>query len=275
MTPTEARSLATVHALHQSGQLLGQNFPVGESLVGWAVVHGAGVLLSLLRPRLGMAFIAALGLGQWALTWPRTGNHLFLGVFVSLLIALLDTTNQEEGEQLRKSLLALPLIAFGWSGLQKLAHGLWFQGETLAWSAVSRSDIASMMKPMLGEDELRHLASLSRTTEGSGPFRLSGLWRFISNAIWVLEIAALALWHPKVRRHAHWALLAGVWAIQLVAHEWEFALLLTNVLLAQAGVRAALAGRSAVLAGVVLLALARLGLVPVAEAFVPSIEASP
>ncbi len=254
MTATDTRALTTVHALHQAGQALGQ--PHDALLLA---LHALTVPLAAWRPRVAMTLVAALGLAQCAAAWPRTGNHLFLGVLVSALLALLDGEQREERLQLERSLLAMVLLSFGWSGVHKLLHGAWFQGETLAWLMTSRGDVAAVLRPFLADDEALRLSMLSRVTEGSGPFRLSGPWVLVSNAVWLGELALLALWHPKLRSMAHRVLLPTIWLVQLVAHEWEFALLLTNMVLLRTRARWPFVVTAV---GVVLLMLLRLGVVP-------------
>lgn len=240
---TDARTLATVHALHQAGQALA----IEPLLV---VMHALCVPFAAWKPRVAMWPVAALGVAQCALAWPRTGNHLYLGVVVSLLIALLD-----DDAELGDSLLAVALLTFVWSGVHKVVHGLWFRGETLAWLAHSRGDVGVVLRPFMAEDDVARLGALSRVDEGSGPFVMQGAWRVASNAVWLGELLLGALWLPKLRRFARPVALVAVWSVQLVAHEWEFALLLTNVLVKSD--RARWLGA----AGVVLLALVRLNVV--------------
>ncbi|MGV3622880.1 MAG: hypothetical protein ACO1OB_18825 [Archangium sp.] len=241
---TEPRGLASVHALHQAAQVLGQ--PTTHAV--FVVLHVLSLPLVWWRPRATMWLVAALGIAQCVLAFPRTGNHLFLGVVVSLLIALSDRDDD--------SLLAVVLLSFVWSGVHKVVHGLWFRGETLAWLMVSRADIAAVLRPFLSDGDAARLASLSRVNEGSGPFVLGGFWLVVSNVVWLGELAMGALWLPKLRRFARPVALVSVWAVQLVAHEWEFALLLTNMLVSSRRARIACA------VGVVLLALLRLDVIP-------------
>lgn len=254
MTATDTRTLSTVHALHQAGQVLGQN----NDATLFFSLQLLMVPLAAWRPRVAMALVAALGVVQCVLAWPRTGNHLFLGVLVSVLLALLDGTEREERLQLERSLLAMVLLSFVWSGVHKLVHGAWFQGETLAWLMVSRADVAAVLRPFLSDAEALQLSLLNRAEEGSGPFRLSGAWLLVSNAVWVFELLLAALWHPKLRSTAHRVLLPAVWLVQLVAHEWEFALLLTTMLLLRVRARWAYVATAL---GIVLLMLVRLGVV--------------
>lgn len=248
---TEPGGLRLLHALHQSAQSLAVA-PPGLLLAA----HLVSIPVTVWRPRLGMGVVAVLGVLQCALAWPRTGNHLFLGVVVSVVLALLDEADAEDERLQRNALLGLVLIAFGWSGAHKLLHGLWFQGETLAWLVASRGDVAAVLRPFLSEDSVARLSGASRLLEGGGPFKLDGAWVLVSNAVWVSELAVLGLWHARLRRHAGVVLLAATWAVQAVAHEWEFALLLSNVLLPTRS-----RWRWLVAGGVVLLALVRRGLV--------------
>lgn len=243
-TVTDARGIATVHALHQAAQVLGQ--PATHPVL--VVLHVLSLPLAWWKPRATMWLVALLGVAQCVLAFPRTGNHLYLGVVVSLLIALLDDDRDE--------LLAVVLISFVWSGIHKAVHGLWFHAETLAWLAVSRADISAVLRPFLSDADAMRLGALSRVTEGSGPFVLGGAWLIISNAVWVSEIAMGALWWPGWRRFARPVSLALIWSVQLVAHEWEFALLLTNMLVTSPR------ARWLVGCGVLLLAALRLGVIP-------------
>jgi hypothetical protein len=193
---------------------------------------------------------------QCGLAFPRTGNHLFLGVVVSLVLALIDHTREDERRLRSDAFLAIVLLVFAWSGVHKALHGLWFRGETLAWLAASRADVGAVLRPFLSDELSAQLGAASRVNQGSGPFRLGGGWALVSNAVWVSELLVLGLWHPRLRALAPKVLLALAWTVQVVAHEWEFALLLTTMLL-PAGSR--LRWPAALL--VVTLALVRLGLV--------------
>ena len=246
-----ALAFAPVHALHQTAQL----FIRSEAPTLWLVPLHLGVLaLSLKKPRLSMGALAALGVLQCALAFPRTATHLWLGVVVSLLFALLG----EDLPALGRAALALPLIVLCWSGVQKLVHGYWFHAELLAWMLVSRPDVTLTALPVLDEGTRAQLAGLRRDVLGSGPFRLGGGWTLLSNSVWAIELAApLAAW-PKVLRPRLWGLLLGLlWALQLVAHEWQFALLFTNLLLCAAPARVQLRGRAAVAFALLLLITAR------------------
>ena len=253
--------VATVHAAHQASQLGLRP----DALTPWlAALHLAAIGLALSRPRLAMSAVALLGVVQCAAAFPRTATHLYLGVVVSLLLALLDPEDPLDQRLLRRSALALPLIVFAWSGVQKAVHGYWFAGQLLAWTIASRDDVALVARPLLDDSTAAQLASFRREVEGSGPYRLGGGWAVISNLVWLAELGSplLAVW---ARAQLWWVLLLGLWTIQLVAHEWQFALLFTNLLWCAAPQRAQPIGRALTLAALAVLVVARaagLGLMP-------------
>ncbi|MBL8954631.1 MAG: hypothetical protein JNK82_27890 [Myxococcaceae bacterium] len=214
-------AFAPVHALHQTAQL----FVRPDALTPWLVpLHLGCAALAVKRPRLAMGLTAVLGAAQCAAAFPRTATHLWLGVVVSVLFALVG----DDEEELPRVALALPLIVLGWSGVQKLVNGHWFHGELLAWLAVSRPDVTLTVLPFIGEGELQGL----QRVDGSGPFRLGGGWAVLSNAVWVVELCVpLAAIPSALRPRLWWLLLGLLWSLQLVAHEWQFALLMSNVLL--------------------------------------------
>ncbi len=246
--PSTWLAFAPVHALHQTAQL----FVRPDALTPWLVpFHLACVALAVRRPRLAMGLTAGLGAVQCAAVFPRTATHLWLGVLVSVLFALVG----DDDDELRRLALALPLVVLAWSGAQKVVHRYWFHGELLAWLAVSRADVTLTALPFIGEAEL---AGLQRV-EGSGPFRLGGAWVVLSNAVWVVELSVpLAAIPSAVRPRLWWLLIALLWSLQLVAHEWQFALLMSNVLLCCAPAALQPRLRAVVVAALLGLVVARL-----------------
>ncbi len=248
--------LVLVLVAHQAGQL------VGRATQSWWVlwlgyVLAAGLAAKRLTTAAAWALVA-LGAAQCWLLFPRTANHAYLGVILSLMLAL-------EAEALVGFLTA---IVFFWSGVQKLAHGYWFDGQMLGWLVVTRPDVAATVRPFLDEATLSRLAEVRVDVEQSGPLSLAWPWRLVSNAVWLIALLAPVAWPmPKVRRHAGGVVLVVVWGIQCIAHEFEFGLLLTLCALVSAPPKARQVGLLAVLAGVGSLALARLGVLPVLPAF--------
>lgn len=248
--------VATVHAIHQASQLGVRP----DAFSPWLIVlHVAAIPLAVVRPRLAMAAVAMLGIVQCVTFFPRTANHLYLGVVISLMLALLDPDDPLDLQQLRRSALALPLIVFAWSGLQKAIHGYWFSAEFLAWTIAARDDVAFVVRPLLDDATAMQLASFDRAVEGSGPYRLPVAWVLVSNVIWVTELGSplLAVW-SRTRAQLWWLLLAGTWAIQVFAHEVQFGLLFSNLLLCAAPPRAERIGRGLVVCALAMLVVVRI-----------------
>ncbi len=246
--------VATVHAVQQG--VANAVRPEASSALLMSL-HALSVLTALFRPRLAMVATAALTLIACAREFPRTANHLFLGVVFSLLLALNRDDDPQDRRLLRKVGLTLPLIAFFWSGVQKAWHGYWFDAQMLAYAMVARDDIAAVLTPFLDSDTLTQVSSLRRDLEGSGPFQLPLPWRLVSNGIWVFEVMVpLCVWWRGIRVHLWFMLLGATWLIQLVAHEGQFALLLSNMLLCAAPARVQPFGRAVLLLACSMAALA-------------------
>lgn len=225
LTERGARWVAAVHAVHQLGQALAEvRVPVTTML------SGVSLLLVWWRPRLAMALTFAGGLVAITATFPVTANHVFLGAVGSLLLALLDARNADEARQLQRSLVTLVLLALFHGGVAKLAHGAWFQGQTLAWLTMTRLDVRAALAPFLGADELGRLTALTPAV-GAGPFVLSGPLVVVSNLVWVVElvVAPALLGVAPLAHRARWLLTGLSLGLQLVAHEWTFALLLVTL----------------------------------------------
>ncbi|MDX2008585.1 MAG: hypothetical protein SFW67_00260 [Myxococcaceae bacterium] len=225
LTAGGARWVALVHAVHQLGQALAE-----VRVPATTVLSTVAVLIVWWKPRLAMAFTFAGGLVAIGATFPVTANHVFLGTVASLLLALLDARQADEARQLQRSLVALVLLALFHGGLAKLAHGAWFRGQTLAWLTMVRLDVRAALAPFLPAETLARLSALV-PAPGAGPFELSGPLVLVSNVVWVLELVApLALLGCSPLAHrARWLLPGLALSLQLVAHEWTFALLLVTL----------------------------------------------
>ena len=261
--------LAGVLAAHQAGQLLARaELRSWPAAAGYAGLLGVAAWLPAARRAPALWGLAALSGWQCFATFPRTANHAFLAALAAALVAL--RADDRDDAHWSRQFLALGAIAFFWAGVQKLVHGHWFDGQALGWLIATREDVAAQLRPLVDDATAAGLGALSPTRDGAGPFQLPGGWRVASNGVWILEVlspAALLL-----RSHAWWLLLAAAWGAQWVAHEWEFALLLSVLALGGAPARARSIGLAAVLAGIACLALARLGVVPVPPALLPTVN---
>lgn len=166
-------------------------------------------------------------------TWffPATGNHEYLELVFCLLFLVLDPRRPGEGELLVSSVRWLVCIVLFWAGVQKLVHGLYFEGEHLAYS-LSRETYRNVFSLLLPAKELSRLTSYSGNV-GSGPYRASGLqFLVISNLTYIVEITVVPalLWRPT-RKLAIGATIVTLIAIQSAAREFFFCLVLGNALL--------------------------------------------
>lgn len=264
-TPGAARLISLVHAVHQLGQAVAEvRIPAVTTLSVLALA------LVWFRPRLAMAVAFGASLVAVVVTFPATANHVYLGGVTSLLLALLDPSREDEALQLRRSLLALPVLALFHGGLAKLIHGAWFEGEALAWLLMVRFDVRAALSLVMPAAEVARLSG-QQLVAGAGPFRLSGPLLLVSNLVWVVELAvpAVVLAAPRLGR---WVLPALAVGLQLVAHEWTFSLLLLTMCLPLA-TGSALRASAPVLMGLcALLLAAQLRWVPVPPSTLPTVD---
>ena len=85
--PRRLLSGASVHAFHQLSQVF-----ITNDASDWMVapLHAVCCALASSHRRLASFFVALLGIAQCTVAFPRTATHLYLGVVISLLLALLD-----------------------------------------------------------------------------------------------------------------------------------------------------------------------------------------
>jgi hypothetical protein len=163
--------------------------------------------------------------------FPATGNHEYLELVFCLLCLFLDPRRPGESELFVDSIRWLACVVVFWAGIQKVIHGLYFEGEYLAYS-LARESYGSVFAWLLPTPELTRLAGYGGDA-GSGPYRVDSLAVLVvSNLTYVAEIVLVPalLWRRtrKVALAATFVLLA---AIQSAAREVFFALVLGNALL--------------------------------------------
>ena len=173
-------------------------------------------------------------LGQLLWIFPYAANHTGL-VFVLLgFAALFDLDDREEERLLMQCVRWIAALVFIWAGLQKLLHGMYFQGEFLAWLIAQGTDRwALVFGWMLNGEDLARLSSYAAQPIYSGPYRVaSPLFIALSNSVWVMEIAlGVGLLIPRVRDLCAFLAIALVFAIQTAPREFMFAFVYTNMLL--------------------------------------------
>lgn len=196
-----------------------------------AVTIFAGLACLTRWRRLGFAGLSVTLAAVVAWFFPATGNHEYLELIFCLLCLGLDPRRPGEGELLVRSVRWLVCVVLLWAGVQKIVHGLYFEGGHLAYS-LSRETYRNVFSLLLPADELARLASYTGSI-GSGPYRVGSL-RFlvVSNLTYVVEIALVPalLWRPTRGFAVGAAVLLSI-AIQSAAREFFFCLVLGNALL--------------------------------------------
>jgi len=181
-----------------------------------------------LAPRLALLPL----LLQLAWTLPLTNNHFFLELVCVVLLALVSRDGEEEQIAL-DAIRWVTVLVLVHTGLQKMLHGLYFQGEFLAFMIARAERFADVFRWLVPADELARLAGLAAEPRaGAGPFRVASVpFVVAANLVWLLEIALGALLVPRrTRTPSAAAALVFVLAIQLGARELGFALLFASLL---------------------------------------------
>lgn len=217
------------------------------------------------RRRLVFAGMAAAQLFLVVSELPETGNHQYLFLVFLAFSALLSRGDEREGPVLLAVSRWAVLVVLFYSGIQKLVHGHWFDGQFVA-NAVSLPSFRPALAVLLSAGDWSRLSALDGSV-GSGPYVLTDpLLLAASNLVWMAEIALpFALFRPATRRWAWSASLLLLGGIELVARELFFGTLFASGLLLFAPRRAQRVG--AVLGGVLLTVLLsmRLGILPEAK----------
>jgi len=204
-------------------------------------IHLAAIALSILCGlslsrfgRLACALAAPIVLWEIAWLFPFTANHSFLGFVLIALCALFDSDRPDDEALLLQGLRWIAVLIFFWAGVQKVLHGLYFQGEFLTWMVAQGVERwAEVFGWLIPEAELERLRSIPRFMMGAGPYRVdSTLFGVASNAVWLGEaLLAVGMLFRRTREWAALAAIALVFTIQLAPREFMFALLYTNLLL--------------------------------------------
>jgi hypothetical protein len=233
-----------------------------DVLLGVSTVAGAAILGWPPLRRAGFATLAAAHLVLLWSEFPSSGNHAYLETWVCLLAVLLRRDDPDEGLLELRALRWLAVIVLFFSGVQKLAHGYWVNGEYLAFSLGSAT-YRALLGWTLPADELARIARLSGQV-GDGPYRVASVpLLLLANGTWIAEIGlAPALVWRRTRPVALVLALLLLGAIEVVAREVFFGLVFASLLLLFAHGDRQSAMRRVVAAALVALALSRLGVLP-------------
>ena len=211
-----------------------------------------------------VAFLA-LAVAHLVLLWsefPASGNHAYLELYVCLLAALLRPDDAEEGKLELRALRWLAVIVLFYSGVQKLAHGYWVNGEYLAF-ALGSDTYRALLGWLLPDAELARLARL-RGEVGDGPYRIASVPLLVlSNATWAAEIvlAPCLVWR-RTRVAAMTLALLLLLGIEVVAREVFFGLVFASTLLLFARRDVQSPARIVIALALLALFLVRLGVLP-------------
>ena len=230
-------AFATIFALIVLTELWARAIPVWATLdreLSTVLPIGSVLALTALfapTRRAGFAGLAAMFVWLLWYEFPSSGNHAYLELILCCLLAFLDLRDDPQRLALLRSVRWLLCVIFFYSGVQKIAHGYFFDGQYLAY-ALSEESWRTALGPFLPVEEARRLAQFTGEV-GDGPYRVaSPLVVAASNAVYVAEIALAAalLWH-RTRAMAACAAVAFVILIEIAARELFFGLVTINSLL--------------------------------------------
>lgn len=179
---------------------------------------------------------AFLGLfaNQLVVLWhdfPGAGNHAYLEALLCGLVALLDENDEEERVILLRSVRWIVCLILFTSGLQKLVHGHWFDGQQLAYSLWIPS-FRPILEPLLSPTEFARLSAFSGNI-GDGPYGTDAPALLLaSNGVYLAEMVLAAL--LLIRRTRFFAVVATfamLITIETGAREVFFGLNFANALL--------------------------------------------
>lgn len=162
--------------------------------------------------------------------FPGAGNHAYLEVLLCALVALFDENDEEEQILLLRSVRWIVCVILFASGLQKLMHGYWFDGQQLAYSLWIPS-FRPVLEPLLPATEFARLSSFSGNV-GEGPYGVaSPAFLLASNAVYATELGLVPLLvFARTRVFAVVAGLVMLLVIEAGAREIFFGLNFANAL---------------------------------------------
>ncbi len=209
--------------------LWSQLTPLAFITLGGATVFAAVSMVPGAR-RIGFTGLFA---NQLVVVWhefPVAGNHAYLEVVLCALVAFLDENDDEQQVLLLGSVRWIACVVLIASGIQKIVHGHWFDGQQLAY-ALWIPSFRPVLEPLLPAAEFARLVALSGNV-GDGPYTVgSPLFVALSNSVYLAEIALvpLLLW-SVTRTFAVIAALLLLLAIEAGAREVFFGLNFANAL---------------------------------------------
>jgi len=231
----------------------------------WHLAVATVCCLAALHVPWRRAALAVLAVSHLGLVWrefPSAGNHAYLEVFFCGLAAFLRTSDPAEARLFVGAVRWMVVIIFFYSGVQKLVHGFWVDGQYLAFSLDS-AGFRPVLRLLLSPAEYARLAAFTGEV-GDGSYRVAS-WPLllVSNGTWLAEmaLAPLLVW-GRTRIPAALAGLALLAGIEVGAREVFFGLIFVNAVLCFLPVRVHRRAVPVVALLLLALTLSRLGVLP-------------
>ncbi len=184
------------------------------------------------RRRTALLGLLVIQLYRVIATFPLTANHVFLQLFLLIMIVSCNFGEEEEQSLFLQSARWLFVIVFFYSGVQKLVHGYYFQGEFFAYH-LGRESFALGLQLFMSPEELQRFAVVLTGGIGDGPYRFESIAMVaISNAAYVSEMTISALWLMRPTRMLGVLAATGFLLVtEFMAREFHFGLIFANGIL--------------------------------------------
>lgn len=224
-----ARLLLVAAAVHGWIMALdGEGHGLEPVLFASAIALSVTGIAALRSPPPRLALLVAFGvmLVRLGASFPHVYNHLFLEMLLVGAAAATRRGDAAEDQLLLDFTRGVVVIVLFWSGLQKLLHGCYFEGQFLAVSIASNEYFATPFS-WLAPGEVERLRGLLPLRIGAGPFRLEApALVALSNLVWILELVLpIGLLVRRLRPVAVVATIALLVAIEIAAREIVFGIL--------------------------------------------------
>lgn len=182
------------------------------------------------RPAAGAVF--AILLFRLISTFPEGANHAYMLALIFGLFTLFDIRDPVERAWLIGTCKWILLVVLFYSGLQKLLHGYYANGEFFAYAIVEHDHFRKFFGLLLPTGEMERLTALE-LQRGQGPFRLhSTPGVLLSRAAYTSEmVLPFFLLYDRTRTLAVAATILMIAAIQAAAREFSFGLQFVNLTL--------------------------------------------
>ena len=234
----KARAFELFLMIHATTRLWLWSYPFRSGRpeeIALAVAMSACLVFYLHPPSRRLAVILAAGvlLIKQSITFPLASNHSFIECSTMALLAFMGTRGEDAQRTVLQAARMLTVIVFFYSGVQKVLHGTYFDGQYLSYSIANHSRFLSTFGQLVPADELERLLDQKPIRVGSGPFTIDATWFVLmSNMVYVFEIVTpIFLLIRKTRTWAACACLGFTVAIEVGAREFMFGALFVNLLL--------------------------------------------